>query len=71
MFGYQLIEITVTASFMINIDISLIRQYPEYGAYDVLDVFKSDWLNEVWDQRDDDGGQDDYRFVYMGPKGTW
>ena len=26
-------------------------------------------MNEFWDVRDDI--DDDYRFVYMGPKGTW
>lgn len=29
--------------------------------------FSSDWLNEYWDALD----VDDYRFVYMGPTGTW
>ncbi|GAB5566565.1 2-oxoglutarate and iron-dependent oxygenase JMJD4 [Prionailurus iriomotensis] len=29
--------------------------------------FSSDWLNEYWDSLD----VDDYRFVYMGPTGTW
>lgn len=37
--------------------------------YSTLDYFKSDWLNEVWQLRQD--VQDDYRFVYMGPRGTW
>lgn len=30
---------------------------------------KSDWLNEVWAGRGD--VDDDYKFVYMGPAGTW
>lgn len=29
--------------------------------------FSSDWLNEYWDALD----VDDYRFIYMGPTGTW
>uniref|UniRef100_A0A8C0JYH0 Jumonji domain-containing protein 4 n=1 Tax=Canis lupus dingo TaxID=286419 RepID=A0A8C0JYH0_CANLU len=29
--------------------------------------FSSDWLNEYWDILD----VDDYRFIYMGPAGTW
>lgn len=37
--------------------------------YTTLDYFQSDWLNETWLARSD--VQDDYRFVYMGPKGTW
>eukprot|EP00112_Aurelia_sp_Birch-Aquarium-sp1_P006289 Seg1697.5 transcript_id=Seg1697.5/GoldUCD/mRNA.D3Y31 product="JmjC domain-containing protein 4" protein_id=Seg1697.5/GoldUCD/D3Y31 len=43
------------------------REFPNYRAYEVPKYFKSDWLNEWFDQ----GEQDDYRFVYMGPKGTW
>lgn len=45
------------------------RDYPSYNAYTIPIMFQSDWLNEVWDQRVDI--EDDYRFVYMGPKGTW
>lgn len=29
--------------------------------------FSSDWLNEYWDTLD----VDDYRFIYMGPTGSW
>lgn len=35
--------------------------------YDVPIYFASDWLNEYFLQCQDD----DYRFVYMGPKGSW
>ena len=45
------------------------REFPDYGAYQVPEYFLSDWLNEVWDIRED--VHDDYRFVYMGPAGTW
>ncbi|PVD38030.1 hypothetical protein C0Q70_00637 [Pomacea canaliculata] len=41
----------------------------DYDAYSTCSFFRSDWLNEFWDKRDD--VDDDYRFVYMGPKGTW
>ena len=37
--------------------------------YTTLEYFQNDWLNEVWLVRQD--VQDDFRFVYMGPKGTW
>ena len=47
------------------------RDIPQYEAYNVLDVFASDWLNEVWDEHSSTDRRDDYRFVYMGPKGTW
>ena len=46
--------------------------YREVGSdvfYSTLAFFQNDWLNKVWSVRQD--VQDDYRFVYMGPKGTW
>lgn len=33
----------------------------------MLPFFSSDWLNEACDK----ARSDDYRFVYMGPKGSW
>ena len=44
------------------------RAFPDYKAYTTPVYFQSDWLNEFWDT---EAGGDDYRFVYMGPKGTW
>ncbi len=46
------------------------RDFPEYVAYNTPNFFHSDWLNEVWPARLD-VPPDDYRFVYLGPKGTW
>jgi hypothetical protein len=46
-----------------------LRAFPEYKAYETPKYFKSDWLNEYWDQCND--SSDDYRFVYIGPKGSW
>jgi len=43
------------------------RAFPEYHAYTTPVYFTSDWLNEFWDTLP----EDDYRFVYMGPKGSW
>ncbi|KFB39110.1 AGAP008415-PA-like protein [Anopheles sinensis] len=40
---------------------------PEYCFYQTPRFFASDWLNEYLVET----GADDYRFVYMGPKGTW
>lgn len=40
---------------------------PEYDFYETPFYFASDWLNEYLI----DLGKDDYRFVYMGPKGSW
>ncbi|XP_063741916.1 2-oxoglutarate and iron-dependent oxygenase JMJD4 isoform X2 [Eleginops maclovinus] len=43
------------------------RDYPEHNVYSTPAFFSSDWLNEYWDTIE----VDDYRFVYMGPKGSW
>lgn len=48
-------------------DWHLRRQQPEYKFYQTPMYFTSDWLNEYCDAENGD----DYRFVYMGPKGTW
>lgn len=45
------------------------RVFPDYLAYETPAVFHSDWLNEFWSTRED--ASDDYKFVYMGPKGSW
>ncbi|XP_070570490.1 2-oxoglutarate and iron-dependent oxygenase JMJD4-like [Ptychodera flava] len=45
------------------------RTFTDYKAYTTPVYFTSDWLNEFWDNRSDQS--DDYRFVYMGPKGSW
>ncbi|CAG9826136.1 unnamed protein product [Diabrotica balteata] len=41
--------------------------HPEERFYEVPIYFASDWLNEYYVNCLDD----DYRFVYMGPNGTW
>ncbi|KAH8378217.1 hypothetical protein KR093_010191 [Drosophila rubida] len=48
-------------------DWHLAAQLPTYEFYQVPQYFASDWLNEqlIAEKRDD------YRFVYMGPKGSW
>ncbi|XP_051944481.1 2-oxoglutarate and iron-dependent oxygenase JMJD4 isoform X1 [Hippocampus zosterae] len=43
------------------------RDFPEHHVYTTPMFFTSDWLNEYWDALE----VDDYRFVYMGPKGSW
>lgn len=48
-------------------DWHLKNNYPCDGFYEVPLYFTSDWLNEYLIAK----GMDDYRFVYMGPKGTW
>ncbi|XP_018326835.2 jmjC domain-containing protein 4, partial [Agrilus planipennis] len=41
--------------------------FPNNNFYDVPYYFASDWLNEYLIETSDD----DYRFVYMGPRGSW
>ena len=48
-------------------DWHLRHNQPEYGFYKTPIFFASDWLNEYCEEKK----TDDYRFVYMGPKGTW
>ncbi|XP_060638673.2 2-oxoglutarate and iron-dependent oxygenase JMJD4 [Anolis sagrei] len=48
-------------------DWHLHRAFPEQDVYTTPIYFSSDWLNEYWDAI----AVDDYRFVYMGPKGSW
>lgn len=48
-------------------DWHLRRCLPSYQFYETPMYFASDWLNEFCVEK----GCDDYRFVYMGPKGTW
>ncbi|XP_072905021.1 2-oxoglutarate and iron-dependent oxygenase JMJD4 [Hemitrygon akajei] len=43
------------------------RDFPNHGVYNTPNFFQSDWLNEYWDTIK----LDDYRFIYMGPKGSW
>lgn len=48
-------------------DWHLRRSQPNYSFYKTPFYFASDWLNEFCEETK----CDDYRFVYMGPKGTW
>lgn len=48
-------------------DWHLRREQPDYEFYETPLYFASDWLNEYCIETN----SDDYRFVYMGPKGTW
>ncbi|XP_021733579.1 jmjC domain-containing protein 4-like [Chenopodium quinoa] len=68
-------------SFLYLKDWHFVKEYPEYKAYETPLFFNDDWLNLYLDQyrmHDDPDYQErneiccsDYRFVYMGPKGTW
>lgn len=48
-------------------DWHLQNEFPEDKFYEVPVYFSSDWLNEFLCENN----EDDYRFVYMGPVGTW
>uniref|UniRef100_UPI00358F641A 2-oxoglutarate and iron-dependent oxygenase JMJD4-like isoform X1 n=1 Tax=Myxine glutinosa TaxID=7769 RepID=UPI00358F641A len=48
-------------------DWHLCRAFPKADIYSTPIHFSSDWLNEFADSKQ----TDDYRFVYMGPKGSW
>ncbi|XP_037033021.1 2-oxoglutarate and iron-dependent oxygenase JMJD4 homolog [Bradysia coprophila] len=48
-------------------DWHLRKGQPSYDFYNIPQYFASDWLNEYLHGSE----QDDYKFVYMGPKGTW
>ncbi|GLT83812.1 hypothetical protein SLE2022_020820 [Rubroshorea leprosula] len=63
-------------------DWHFVKEYPEYVAYTTPLVFSDDWLNLYLDNyrmhKDPDTYQEnneiccsDYRFVYMGAKGSW
>ncbi|XP_073986608.1 jumonji domain containing 4 [Rhodnius prolixus] len=51
-------------------DWHFMSQYPEENIYRVPDLFASDWMNEYL-LSNSNNDNDDYRFVYMGPKGSW
>ncbi|PKA64597.1 F-box protein [Apostasia shenzhenica] len=71
-----------TESLLYLKDWHFVQEYPDYVAYRTPSFFLNDWLNLYLEShclhRDPDINQDknemncaDYRFVYMGPKGTW
>uniref|UniRef100_A0A2P2ICK6 2-oxoglutarate and iron-dependent oxygenase JMJD4 n=2 Tax=Hirondellea gigas TaxID=1518452 RepID=A0A2P2ICK6_9CRUS len=50
-------------------DWHFVKAFPEQKVYTTPQFFASDWLNEFWEGRKD--ASDDYRFVYLGPRGSW
>ncbi|KAJ4962093.1 hypothetical protein NE237_022003 [Protea cynaroides] len=63
-------------------DWHFVKEYPDYAPYTTPLFFRDDWLNIYldshpmhWDpdtyHKTNDVNCSDYRFVYMGPKGTW
>eukprot|EP01083_Nonionella_stella_P149570 475277_1 len=54
-------------------DWHLVKEYPDYNAYEVPVPFRDDWMNFYWDywSRTSSETHDDFRFCYMGPRGSW
>lgn len=48
-------------------DLHLKKLRPNDNFYVVPKIFSSDWLNE----HADDKNEDDFKFVYIGPKSSW
>lgn len=48
-------------------DLHLKKLRPNDNFYAVPKIFTSDWLNE----QAHDKNEDDFKFVYIGPKGSW
>ncbi|KAI8983023.1 hypothetical protein BDB01DRAFT_792083 [Pilobolus umbonatus] len=49
-------------------DWHFVQSFPNENNYTVPSLFEDDWLNEYWCSQ---GGEDDYRFAYMGGHGTF
>ena len=47
-------------------DWHFVKQFPNVELYSTPKYFTSDWLNEYWEDKNDD-----YKFVYLGPKNSW
>jgi len=62
-------EIAEAELILYNKDWHYVKQNPDKIAYTLPLIFSDDWLNLHWDTQTD--VDDDYRFVYMGPKGSW
>ena len=51
-------------------DWHMTKEFSQKTGYTTPEYFTKDWLNWWYDNGTPKGG-DDYRFVYMGEKGTW
>jgi predicted secreted protein len=48
-------------------DFHLKQEFPHLHYYQMAEYFASDWINEY----SVDMNKDDYKFIYIGPKGSW
>ncbi|XP_012943249.1 2-oxoglutarate and iron-dependent oxygenase JMJD4 isoform X2 [Aplysia californica] len=47
------------------------RDFPDSKVYTPPAFLCSDWINEFWDSAVEETAEDDYKFVYMGPRNSW
>lgn len=66
---YLDIYFNINLLFLFLKDWHFTQDFPEENMYRVPKYFASDWLNEYYSEKT--GIKDDYRFVYMGPQGSW
>ena len=62
-------------------DWHLVRDFPDYQGYEIPKPYVTDWLNDWWtdplgralwaEEQQREHSNNDYRFCYMGCKGTW
>ena len=58
-------------------DWHFVKEVPQYKPYQTPEYFSSDWLNEYLENSNQnhsvtqDFKKSDYKFVYIGPKGSW
>ena len=53
-------------------DWHLVKEYSSPSVYQLPLYFSEDWINDFWDYESKKGQEsDDYRFVYIGMKGSF
>ena len=74
---WKMSEATETSNLYYLKDWHFVKEVPHYKAYETPNFFVSDWLNEYLDDSEqnqikkENFQKSDYKFVYIGPKGSW
>jgi len=68
-YHFNLNFFNIQSIFLFLKDWHFTQDFPEENIYRVPEYFASDWLNEYYSAKT--SIKDDYRFVYMGPRGSW
>ena len=74
---WKLSEAQETSNLYYLKDWHFVKEVPQYNAYQTPHFFVSDWLNEYLEDFDEDlivednFHTSDYKFVYIGPQGSW